>query len=337
MNSKTLSIVLMLPLMIFVSKAESALILLQEMALHSMLESTASVLTTLSDYAVSNPDGISNGTANIGGGGISWTGSYGDSGWSYSGNGSFGGMLLSMSYAGTLSGADGTDITVTIAGTGMLGNQPLLMNASTKWAYDATLDDYLAMDFAQETKVGAASYWGWVVGGEKVICIKADAGSGNGVVRGGVIAGNDIVLSSIASLGKRTAFGSGIKFCFSPIGVAGEFLLSSVASTGKKGGMTVSSVTKSALNNIQHVAPALPPPFSDLLSPANQGTLVADDGGLYADDMFNRFRSTGSYVGDTLGGTFSGITSSVVPEPAIGWLVMAGVLGLMGTRKRKSK
>lgn len=153
MNTKQLSVFLTLPFTIYASTADSALIL-EEMTRHTMLESTASVLTTLGDYSVLNPDGITDGTTNIGGTGISWTGSYSDSGWGYTGTGSFGGVPLSMSYSGALSGIDGSDITVTIAGTGFLGSQPLLMNGSTKWFYDIATDDYLTMAFAQEITLG---------------------------------------------------------------------------------------------------------------------------------------------------------------------------------------
>ena len=322
MNFNRMGTLMVLPIAIFADNAKSAL-LLQEITLHTMLESTVSVLTTLGDYAVLNPDGITNGTAKIGAGGIAWTGSYSDSAWTYAGAGIFGGAALSMTYSGLLTGADGSNISVSIAGTGFLGSQPLLMNGSTTWTYDSATDDYLTMEFAQETKIGAASRWGWVRGREPVYCVKG------GVVRR-VIAGNDIGVSPVDSSATPAVVGRGMRKCF-PVDAAGEILVA-VASSGKQGTMAVSATRKTALQESQHVAPGLPPPLSDLFSPDNQGTLVADDGGLYADDMFNRYRSTGRYTADT----FAGITINVVPEPATAWMVLIGMMGLWGAQRRKS-
>jgi len=286
----------------------------EEMTLHTMLESTASVLTTLGDYSVLNPDGITDGTANIGGSGISWTGSYSDSGWIYTGTGSFGGIPLSMSYSGVLSGNDGSDIIVTIAGTGFLGSQPLLMNGSTKWFYDIDTEDYLTMAFAQETKIGANSFWGWVVGAELTL------GIGAGVVSG-LVAGGAITLGT---------GGSG-----APAGVVAGIKTGAIVGAGATVATTaISAAVKTTLAEDQHSAPTTPatPSTTNLFNPNNQGTLVTDDGGLYADDMSNRYRSTGSYAG----GTFSG-TTTTVPEPATVWMVCLGLLVLLGTKKRKSK
>lgn len=314
MNTKKLSaFFLMLPFTIYASTADSAAIL-EEMTLHTMLESTTSVFTTLGDYSVLNPDGITDGTANIGGSGISWAGSYSNSDWSYTGTGSFGGTPLSMNYSGALSGSDGSDITVSIAGTGFLGSQPLLMNGSTQWFYDTATDDYLTMAFAQETKIGANSWWGWVVGAELTL------GVGAGVVSG-LVAGGVITLGT-GGTGAPVAVVAGVK---TGAVVAAE---ATVATTA------ISAAVKTTLAEDQHSAAATPatPSTSDLFSPGNQGTLVADNGALYADDMNNLYRSAGSYAG----GTFSGTTTSV-PEPATVWLVCVGLLGLLGTRKRISK
>lgn len=230
------------------------------------------------------------------------------------GTGSFGGLPLSMSYSGTLSGSDGSDITVGIAGTGSLGSQPLLMNGTTTWFYDVGTNDYLSMDFAQETRIGANSWWGWVVGAELTL------GVGAGVVSG-LVAGGAITLGT---------GGSG-----APAGVVAGIKTGVVVGAGATVATTaISAAVKTTLAEDQHSAPATPatPPTSNLFNPSNQGTLVADNGGLYADDMSNRYRSTGSYAG----GTFSGTTTSV-PEPATVWMVCVGLLGLLGTRKRKSK
>ena len=311
MNAKKRSaFFLMLPFAIYTGTANSAAIL-EEMTLHTMLESTASVFTTLGDYSVLNPDGITDGTANISGSGISWTGSYSNSGWTYTGTGSFGGTLLSMNYSGALSGSDGSDITVSIAGTGFLGSQPLFMNGSTQWFYDTATNDYLAMTFAQETKIGANSWWGWVVGTELIL------GVGAGVVSG-LVAGGAITVGT---------GGSG-----APVGVAAGVKAGVVVGAAATVATTaISAAVKTTLAEDQHAAalPPAKPSDSDLFSPLNQGTLVADNGALYADDMNSLYRSTGSYAT----GAFSGTTISV-PEPATAWLICGGLFGLLATRKK---
>lgn len=313
MKTKKFSVFLILPFTIYASTANSATIL-EEMTLHTMLESTASVLTTLGDYSVLNPDGITDGTANISGGGISWTGSYSDSMWSYTGTGSFGGVPLSMSYSGALNGSDGSNINVTAVGTGYLGSKQLLMNGSTTWSYDTTTNDYHSMTFAQETKIGANSWWGWVVGAELVL------GAGAGVVSG-LVAGGAITLGT---------GGTG-----APVGVAAGIKTGAVVGAGATVATTaISAAVKTTLAEDQHPAPATPatPPTSILFNPSNQGTLVTDNGNLYADDMSNLYRSAGSYSG----GTFSGITTAV-PEPEAFWMLGVGLLGLLGIRNKKSK
>lgn len=323
MNTGKISVLsLMLQITVYASTANSAPIL-EEMNLHTMLESTSSVLTTLGDYSVLNPDGITNGTANTGGRGISWTGTFSSSGWNYSGTGIFGGLPLSMNYSGTLSGSDGADITVAISGTGSLGSQPLLMSGSTQWFYDTATNDYLTMAFAQETKIGADSRWGWVVGTERIFCV------GEGTVSG-VIAGESILVA-VASSGKRSALGSGIKTCFAP--TSPDFF--------KKGSLTISKIRKSALNELRHAAPLAPalPSIGDLFNSDNQGTVVADDGGLYADDMSNRYRTNGirgSGGTPDVEPTVVGTTTSI-PEPATVWIVCVGLMGLLGTRRRIAK
>jgi hypothetical protein len=296
-----------------------------------MLEASASVLSSLADYAILNPDSISDGTSLIDGSGIAWSGTYTATGWTYAGAGRFGGMNLLMNYAGTTVGADGSDVTVSFMGTGMLGTQPLLMNGSTTWAYDATRADYFDMEFAQETKIGAASRWSWVVGKEKIICVIESPQPGDGQMAQ-VIAGQGIYLNSIASLGKKVGYMAGMKNCWSPIDALGNLgPLVSVASSGKKGGATLSTVIIKELTSSRTPAPSAPIALNMLLDPANQGTLVTDDGNLYADDMFNRYRSTGTYS-DT-NGTFSGLTISV-PEPPTGWLLGMAALVFAVSRRR---
>ena len=69
--------------------------------------------------------------------------------------------------------------------------------------------------------------------------------------------------------------------------------------------------------------------------PSNMGTVVATDGGLYADDARNQFRSTGQYLDN---GRFSGALTSV-PEPGSAWLVgmaLALLAGATASRPRRA-
>ena len=78
-----------------------------------------------------------------------------------------------------MNGSDASDVVVTFAGTGSLGNQPLLMVGSSIWYFDGAAQDYLEMDFDQGTKIGANSLHQRVKGKEKIICML------NGKVVGG--------------------------------------------------------------------------------------------------------------------------------------------------------
>jgi len=304
--------ILVLPLTIYAGTTASAT-LLEEINLHTMLESTTSVLTTLGDYTVLNPHGTTNGTSNIGGSGLTWAGSYGSSGWNYQGSGIFGGLPLAMNYSGTLSGDDGSDITVAFSGSGKLGSQPLLMNGTTKWSYDVATDDYLTMVFAQETKIGENSFWGWVVGAEFLI------GAGAGVITG-LVAGGAITLGT-AGTGAPAGVVAGIKTG------------ATVGGAATIGAATVSAAVKTTLAEDPQPAPAKPATpntTSSILDPKHQGTVVTDGGGLYADDMFNRHRSVGRYAG----GTYSGLTF-FVSEPATIFMVGIALLGLLRAGKSR--
>lgn len=303
-----------------------ALPLLQEMALHSMLESTTAVYATLSDYSIQNPDGVSDGTGLIGGAGIVWSGTYADNRWAYSASGIFGGMALQMDFSGRMGAAANAGVAVTIAGSGMLGNQPLEMTGLSNWYFDSVAGDYLEMEFDMLTKIGANSHYGRIKGREKVICVLDGVVVGDGKLPE-VIAGPQVELMAVASSGKKerhptkNLYGYGVKLCHeAPV------TLSSIASSGKRGLLTVSTVVLSQLNSTNPPSMVLPAaiPAGDEFLPANLGTLVAVDGGLYADDPRNQFRSTGEYAPD---GSFAGTTRSV-PEPGSLLLVALGLLGL---------
>lgn len=315
------------------SPPATAIPLVQEMALHSMLEATTSVFTTLHDYAVQNPDGISDGSGIIPlAQPIQWSGRFDNAGWSYDASGFYSGMALSMHYAGVITGSNGNDVLVTITGSGMLGNRPLTMGGFSTWFFDSTAQDYLDMDFDQGTQIGSNTRYGRVKGREKVICMLDGQVVGDGSVPR-VVAGAPVELMSVASSGKKSRYstanqyGSGTKEChLAPV------QLTSIASSGKRGLATVSLVVVSLLSSTRMPAIAAPPAVAPghWFDPSNQGTIVAMDGSLYADDARNQFRSSGQYLAD---GTFSG-TVSYVSEPATLWLVGAPLWLLVALRGR---
>lgn len=318
--------------------AAQALPVLQEMALHTMLESTTAVFTTLREYALLNPDGISDGTALTGPGGIAWTGFFGNSGWSYSGSGQFGGMALSMSYSGLLSGSLGGDITLATTGTGSLGSgpnaQPLLMTGQSTWFYDSGREDYVDMDFEQLTKIGANSWRGRVRGREKIRCFYEGVEIGDGAVRN-LLPSEPVSLSSVASLGKTAGSVPGLGFVpgtQSIDTVNCKFRpseLFAVASLGKRGSMTVSTTAINLLSNGLQAPLAFPAaPAGDLLVPENVATLISDDGKLYADEARNLYRSDGRIDGSSFSGT-----TYLVPEPESALLVLLGIIGLVVTSR----
>ena len=243
-------------------------------------------------------------------------------------------MALQLNYSGSLNGSDGSAIAMTVVGSGTLGTQALAMSGGSNWLYDAASDDYLSMTFSQETKIGAHSNYGWVVGYEKVLCVlPGPTDVGQGGRQFGTIAGpTPDVLVGIASSGKKTAYGAGLKWCYTPITFAGDIGLTSESSTGKKGSLTVSSMQKSALSNFQHAAPGFGAPITDFLAAETQGTLVAGAGGLDADDMDNRYRSSGQADG----GNFIGLTTSL-PEPGMAGLLAAALLALGLSRRRRGE
>ena len=326
MKSATIASAWLLPTLLWAGTAR-AMPLVHEMALHSMLESTTSVFTTLRDYAILNPDGISDGSGGIHGSPLAWSGSFGSTGWSYNASGIFSGMALTLNYTGSLSGSNASDVVVTMTGTGSLGNQPLLMDGTSTWYFNAAAQDYLEIDFDQTTKIGANSRYGRVKGKEKVICIVDGEVVGDGKLPP-VVAGEPVELRSVSSSGKPTRYPTtnlydyGVKRChLAPVE------LTSVSSTGKRGLTTVSTIVVSILSDGSRpplVSPAAILPGQEF-DPSNLGTVVATDGGMYADDARNQFRSTGQFLADQ---TFSGTTISV-PEPGSAWLTGLALAALL--------
>jgi hypothetical protein len=318
------------------SPAANAIPVALEISLHAMLESTTSVFTTLRDYAVLNPDGISDGSGVVAvGDAIRWSGAFSSTGWTYSASGVFSGMALSMNYAGILSGSNAADVTVTVTGAGTLGNQPLSMGALSSWLYDSGAQDYLEMDFDQGIKIGANSRHGRIRGRAKTVCILDGKIVGDGSLPR-VVAGAPIELVAVASSGKpsvRYPTANGYRFGLKECHLA-PIELTSIASLGKRGFATVSTVAVSMLSS--DGLPALAAPAAVVagreFDPSNQGTVVAADGSLYADDSRNQFRSTGQYFDDL---SFSGTLISV-PEPTGMGLVATALALLAASRRRQT-
>jgi hypothetical protein len=249
----------------------------QQMNVHTMAEAALSVMTQLADVngsAINQP--------------LVWSGTYDDNQWTYTAAGDLGGEALSLNYSGTLAGLDGQDITVSFTGTGMLGQEPLLMTGQTRFIWDPASSDYRHFEFEQLTKVGANSAWGWVVGAEVV------AGVGFGV-----------------------AVGVGVGTVIPPGGVALG------VKTGIYATAILASVSKSAHDKItQGIAAPPKPPFppfpTDLVggesfpSEGNVITVVEDTGAIAGKDHSGEFRLGGTYAAGTFSGTIEDSSGSCV-------------------------
>lgn len=280
--------------------------LVEAINLLTMLESTSSVLTTLGDYSKLNPDGITDGSTKLGPGGLVGTGTYSSSGWTYNGSGIFGGQALQMSYLGYLTGTDGSDITVNLTGTGTLGNQPLSMTGSAEWDFDAATNTYRTMSFSEQTKIGSNSWWGWVRGIEYYVGLEVG-------ILGGIAAGIGTAVTGPGAL---------------VIGVASGAAVGIAATAGT---ITISNAIKSDLASTDTPPPALPPFPNAPYGPDTQVALVTA-ARLAADDMDNRYLTTGAYAG----GTF-GVTANNVPEPSTALLLGTSLLCLLSVRNQKNR
>ncbi len=249
-------------------RTASALLFTESMNLHTMMEATTSVFTTLADTGsgiIKQP--------------INWSGSFDQNSWSYSGSGIFGGKALQLNYSGSLSGQNGQDIIVSFTGNGSLGNDPLTMTGETRWFYDSQVDDYIDFDFEQLTKIGASSLWGWVLGAETVVGVGAGVAVGVGV--GTILPPAGLV--------------AGVK-----VGALATGLLVGV-SAGAKSLLTDSPPPKPTVALIR------PTPNPGDLFP-NDGTIivgVGNDGLLVASDYSGRYRGVGSVLGGSFSGTTS--------------------------------
>jgi hypothetical protein len=270
------------------------------MNLTTAIEASTSGLTTIVD---SQGAGLSQ---------LSWSGTFSDSGWTYSGFGVLAGKAVNLVYTGALTGSQGANITVTFSGTGSLGSDPLLMGGMTTWVFDPSLNDYAAMDFEQLTKIGSGSLWGWIVGAETV---------GGGVIGGAAgLAGGVVATAATGGLG---------------VG-AGVALTAGGALGGAAAGVGISAGVKSLLGpspppkpsaSARPVFPGTPTPL--LATPGMIYTAVSVGGNLAGSDLNGNIISSGSF--DVTSGRFNG-SSTTIPEPptfatiAVGLWALAYVL-----------
>ena len=249
----------------------------QRMNLHTMLEATTSVLTTLADRdtgAIQQD--------------ISWAGTFDDTGWTYSGSGVFSGDPLTLNYVGSLSGQNGQDIVVSFTGTGFIGLEPLTMTGESRWFYDALTGDYLAFEFKHLTKIGQNSLWGWVLGGEIV------AGVGAGVVVGA---------------GLATVIGPGGVVPGVAAGTAATGVLVGISAGAQ-------SLLVEDAGPPPEPDPPTPPEEPDEGDAFFEGFIITrtdEDGLLAARDLSVRYGAVGSFSGNS----FAGVTWAVPEPSAV--------------------
>lgn len=138
----------------------------ESMNLATMLEASAGTLYSLSHFLGFLPSGQT----------FNWTGTYSESGWTYSASGMVGSDPFNLNYTGTLSGDIGQDVVVTFAGSGNLGSHAITTNGTTTWVFDSLSNDYLTMFYTEEGEINPR----WAIAGGEVI---------GGGVAGGLLAG----------------------------------------------------------------------------------------------------------------------------------------------------
>jgi hypothetical protein len=162
-----------------------------------------------------------------------WSSRYSDREWSLTGTGSTGNRKITISVSGFIWGDQGQDLLVTYAGSGMSGDEPILLYGRADWPYDRERKDYLTTDFRHAMKFGKNSFWGWVTGSEIVV--------GGVVGAGGAVATTTVATGGLALGAAAWIGGAGA--------VAGSSALVSVS-------QAVKSLQES---NTPVAAPALPP------------------------------------------------------------------------------
>jgi hypothetical protein len=192
---------------------------------------------------------------------VGWSAKYTDRNFTFSAKGQSDVGPIEFTISGEMKGEDGSDFVVNYGGSGTKGKDPIQINGKMEWRYDKAAADYIAMDFNQQSKFGANSLWGWVVG--------AEIGFGAVIGAGGAIAA---VVVSTGGIGGLLAI---------PIGIAG-------AGTGATGFIGASSAVK---NLVQSEKPTAEPPApnrparprgGEKVEPSKETivTVVADNGQL---------------------------------------------------------
>jgi hypothetical protein len=164
---------------------------------------------------------------------FAWSSRYSDREWSLTGSGVAGNRKVSVTMSGFVWGDEGQDLLVAYSGSGMSGDEPILLHGRADWPYDKQRKDYFTTDFRHAMKLGRNSFWGWVTGAE--ILVGGVAGAGGAVV-GTAAATGGLALGAAAWIGSAGA-------------VAGSSALVSVSQAVKSLQETSAPVA----------APALPP------------------------------------------------------------------------------
>jgi hypothetical protein len=117
---------------------------------------------------------------------LSVSGAYTDSGWSLAIT-SPSSPALAVSLAGAVSGTVGNAITIDVTGSGSVGAIPIsVSNAVATFPFDASISDYDAMNYVQETTINDPINW-WAVASERITVVAA---LGPAVSLGGYLSGD---------------------------------------------------------------------------------------------------------------------------------------------------
>jgi hypothetical protein len=99
---------------------------------------------------------------------------------------------INVRYTGHVLMEANNNMSISFAGTGSIGKDPLRSNGNLTWLYSNESNDYRSIDFQMVTKFGDHSVWGWVLGAETIV---------GGTIGGGGAAATALIASDGAAIG----------------------------------------------------------------------------------------------------------------------------------------
>ena len=233
---------------------------------------------------------------------MSFGGTFTDSGWSASLNGSLNGQPVSTNLSGTLAGSLGSTITITNTGGGALNGSSIAVQQSTAtWLYNSSISDYDEMDFLQVV-VDEDPVTSEVEAREALMGAKASITNPQNI--------QNLILSTLLT-GATSGGGWATALANALIGTLNNGI------NGTEGAISISNAEeqKGLFNNPIGLPFDLKPGRNSSLAVPGQMNVALLDGPMLGAGLTNSAGLIGNY--DAGAGTFSGSISPVpVPEPS---------------------